>query len=209
MSSRETPLTRHRGTLAGLIAGLFVPIAVFGFGVPFLYSLPGAVLIYFGVKLYYSPRGFFSRLPKGDFAEERIKLTREVLEKADYSLSSLAASVEHIRKREVQERLLHLHRVASDVMSEVEKDPKRLMNVQRLLTYYLPSASRIAKGYVALEQKRNPQIERIEQTEEMVARLDGIFSDYADRLVMPEVEDLDVEIQLLDDALRAEELKSS
>ena len=207
--SRETPLHRHRGTLAGLIAGIFVPIATFGFGVTIWISLPAAVLIYYGVTLAFSPRGFFEKLPKGDFAEERIKLVRDVLVQADYSLASLAASVEHIRKRDIQERLLHLHRIASDVMSEVERDPKRLMQVQRLLTYYLPSASRLAKGYVALETKRNPQQARITQAEDMVVRLDDIFSDYADRLVMPEVEDLDVELRLLDDALREEELKSS
>ena len=42
----------------------------------------------------------------------------------------------------------------------------------------------------------------------MIARLDKIFDDYADRLVMPEVEGLDVELRLLDDAIRDEEFKA-
>ncbi|MEO0393382.1 MAG: 5-bromo-4-chloroindolyl phosphate hydrolysis family protein [Pseudomonadota bacterium] len=207
--ARHTALSINRDLIAGLTGGGFAPVATFAFGLPIYATLPGAVLVFFGVRLMLAPKGFFEDLDKGDYADARLDLARDVLVQADHALASLAATVEPIENQEIQDRLLHLHRIASDVLSEVERDPKRLMQVQRLLTYYLPSASRLARGYLALERKRNPQVERVAQTEMMITRLDQVFSDYADRLVMPEVEDLDVELQVLDDALREEELKGA
>ena len=206
--ARRSVLTDNRDLIAGAVGGGFAPLATFLFGLPIYATLPGALLVFFGTRLILTPKAFFEDLPKGEFSEARIDLARDVLIAADHALASLAATVEHLRNEAVQDKLLHLHRIASEVVSEVERDPERLMQVQRLLTYSLPAASRLSTGYLALERKRNPNPERVAETEAMIARLDKIFDDYADRLVMPEVEGLDVELRLLDDAIRDEEFKA-
>lgn len=201
-------LSDNRDLIAGACGGGFAPLATFAFGLPIYAALPGALLVFIGMRLVLAPKKYFEDMRSGEFTEAKIDLARDVLTGADRSLAMMAATAEHVRNEDVQSRLLHLHRIASEVVSEVERDPGRLMQVQRLLTYYLPSASRLAAGYLALERKRNPQPERLAKAEAMITRLDQVFDDYADRLVIPEVEGLDVELRLLDDAIRDESMKS-
>ncbi|MBV6633916.1 MAG: 5-bromo-4-chloroindolyl phosphate hydrolysis family protein [Alphaproteobacteria bacterium] len=201
------PLADNRDLIAGIGGGGFAPLATFVFDLPLYATLPGAILVFIGLRLILAPKTFFEDLPTGKFAKARVDLARDVLVKADRALSELAQTAEVIRQEHVQEQLLHLHRIATDISIEVEKDPGRLNQVQRLLTYYLPAASRVATGYAALERKFSPNEERVIEAQVMIERLDQVFSEYADRLVMPEVENLDIDLQLLDDAIRDEGLE--
>jgi len=205
--SRRSALRENRDLVAGAAGGLFAPLATYALGLSIFATLPGALLVFLGVRMLLTPKGYFEELPEGKFAEGQVELARAVLTTAGASLEALGEIAAELRNLEVKQMLLHLQAIAAKVMGEIERDPARLMNVQRLLTYYLPSAQRLAEGYRALEQKRQPSRERVQATIAMIERLDDVFSSYSDRLVLPEVEGLDVELRLLDDAIREERLE--
>lgn len=206
--ARPGQLSDYRDLIAGAAGGLFAPLATFALGLPVYATLPGAVLVFFGLRMMLAPRELFEGLPDGKFARSRLDLAREVLGGAQRALAELDDHAGMLRDDAVKQQLVHLGRITQDVVAEVEKNPGRLTSIQRLLTYYLPAAVRLAEGYAALERKRHPSEKRLRETRDMIGRLDGIFSDYADRLVMPEVEGLDVELRLLDDAIREERLET-
>ena len=190
---------------AGLAGGLFAPVASFGLDLPLWASLPGAVLVFFGTRLAFAPRGLFEKLDIATLDEAALELAREVLTAAQDDLARLRAATLVVRQPSARAHLDHLHTLAARVVDEVKSKPKRLSNVQRLLTYYLPAAVRLGEGYGVLEAANRPDKARLEAADAMVARLDTVFARHADRLASPEVEGLDVELKLLSDAIRAEE----
>lgn len=201
------PAARDTGTadlVAGAAGGLFAPVATFGFGIPFWLSVPPAVLVFFGVRLLLAPRRLFEGFRFDEIDEASLALAGEVLERARIDLDSLAETTAAIKSDGVRDRLMHLHGIAGRVIGEVEQKPRRIGNVRRLLTYYLPGAVRLAAGYCALESRLTPNRERVLASERMIGELDGVFTTYADKLTEQEVEGLDVELKLLENEISGE-----
>ncbi|MCJ2043522.1 5-bromo-4-chloroindolyl phosphate hydrolysis family protein [Methylobacterium sp. J-078] len=198
---------------AGLAGGIFAPVASFGFGLPLWASLPGAVLIFVGTRLAFAPRGLFEELD-GKALDGKtldaagLDLAREVLTAAQVDLARLRAAAHAVREPSARRDLDHLHTVAARVIGEVERTPRRLSSVRRLLTYYLPAAVRLGEGYGVLEGANRPDHARLDAAGALIGRLDTVFARHADRLSAPEIEGLDVELKLLADAIRTEERSS-
>lgn len=200
---------------AGLAGGIFAPVASFGFGLPLWASLPGAVLIFVGTRLAFAPRGLFEGLDRKTLDGKALDgkaldaagldLAREVLMAAQVDLARLRAAAHAVREPSARRDLDHLHTVAARVIGEVERTPRRLSSVRRLLTYYLPAAVRLGEGYGVLEGANRPDHARLDAAGALIGRLDTVFARHADRLSAPEIEGLDVELKLLADAIRAEE----
>ena len=53
-----------------------------------------------------------------------------------------------------------------------------------------------------LEQQRAPDVSRVKQTEAVIAKLDEAFSHYADSLHESDLSNLDVELRLIDAAVK-------
>jgi 5-bromo-4-chloroindolyl phosphate hydrolysis protein len=191
--------------VAGLAGGLFAPVATFGFGLPWWASVPGAILVFFGVRLAVQPRQLFEGFNFGATDRASLELARNILSDAHGQLERLAEVVRDTRTASVRERLEHLRAIAAGVVDEVEQKPSRVNNVRRLLTYYLPAAVRLADGYRVLERANDPDRERLSATDAMIGRLDQVFGRYADRLSQEEVEGLDVELRLLESSIRDEQ----
>jgi hypothetical protein len=205
--THDLPANRDTGTvdlIAGAAGGLFAPVATFGLGIPFWLSVPLAVLVFFGVRLLLAPRRLFEGFSFGEIDQASLELAREILERAHTDLAALAESAASIKNAETRKQLMHLHGIASKVVTDVEKKPRRINNVRRLLTYYLPGAARLAAGYQVLESRLSPNRDRVLATERMIEQLDGTFASHADRLTEQEVEGLDLEIKLLEGEIAGE-----
>lgn len=190
---------------AGLAGGLFAPVATFGFGLPFWASVPGAILLFAGVRLAAAPRRLFEGLTLDDADRASLDLARDVLSGAQDQLGRLVAAARGVTNVPVRESLDRLGAIAARVVSEVEQKPRRLANVRRLLTYYLPSAARLAEGYRVLEASSAPDVARLRATASMIGQLDGVFARHADRLTEEEVDGLDVELRLLENSIREDQ----
>lgn len=201
------PAVRTTGTadlVAGAAGGLFAPVATFGFGLPFWLSVPVAVLVFFGVRLMLAPRKLFEGFDFEEADQASLALAGEVLEQAHADLDQLADTAKSIKNTDVRRRLTHLHEIAAKVVAEVEQKPRRVGNVRRLLTYYLPGAVRLGVGYQALEGQMAPSRERLEAAKKMIGELDSVFTTYADKLKEQEIEGLDLEIKLLENEISGE-----
>ena len=190
---------------AGLAGGVFAPLASFGLGLPLWVSLPGAVLVFFGIRLALAPRALFEGVDLDALDAAGLDLAREVLTAAHADIDRLQAAIPQIRDQSVRARLDGLRTVADRVVAEVERKPGRLSSVRRLLTYYLPAAVRLGEGYRVLESANTPDPVRLDAAGAMIARLDPVFGRLADRMSAEEVDGLDVELKLLADSIRTEE----
>lgn len=201
---RRAALSENRDLIAGAVGAALAPVASVGFGVPFWVSVPCAVVVYLGLRTLLRPPRLFHGLDPEKYEGVRLGVARTVLGDATKALRELRRHARSIRDGGMRKQFEHLHYVAHTVVQEVEEDPRRLPHVQRLLTYYLPAAVRLAHGYRAVERRLAPGPDRKRKVEDTVARMDRVFADFSDRLVTPDLEDLDLELKLLDDELAQE-----
>lgn len=190
---------RNRNAVAGVGGALAALLALAA--APAWAALPVGVAGFFALRWFFSPRGLFRGLAPGE--RPRVELAREVLAGAAHELAALAEAARQIEDRRTRAAVERLAGKANGLCGRLERTPARLLQVQRLLTFYLPSARQLAEGYAALE--RTPEAAgRSAETRRMLERLDGLFDDYARRLAAPDDEALEVELQLLEQSLQEE-----
>jgi hypothetical protein len=110
--------------------------------------------------------------------------------------------LERIHDQLMREEIRLLTMKADRVLREVRHDPDKVMAVRRLLTFYLPNAASVAEGWRALENKSEPSPERVRETRETMAQLNDAFTRFADDLHEPQLQTLDLDLKVLNDALR-------
>jgi 5-bromo-4-chloroindolyl phosphate hydrolysis protein len=142
------------------------------------------------------------RIDETKIAKGQTAVANAVLLEARTELHRLLEAGRSIRDVEVRGGIGRLGRTAGDVVTEIEADANRLSRGQRLLTYYLPRAGDLAEGFALLERQREPDQRRIDQTREMITRLEAAFVHFADEMRAEEVSELDVDLRLLEQSLR-------
>jgi hypothetical protein len=179
--------TRSLAAAAG--AAVLLPVLVLGLGAPlWLAALGAAGVLAAGV---FWPGARLRPLPPP---------ARAALEDAEPALRRLDEAAEHTRHRVVA---AHVRAVAQHVRTiddHVRANPASLGELHRVFTYYAPRAAAIAEAYRLLEDDHaNP---RLAQMEHMLARLDAALGESARRCAEDALAPLDVELRLMDAALK-------
>lgn len=190
--------------LAGAAGAVLVPVLAVGLALPFPIALLVAALAFAGIGVLTAPRRLFEGMDLGGVGSGRVALARKVLSEALPDLERLEDGAKAIRRRETGRRLAHLAATARTIVAGVEQNPDRLMNVQRVLTYYLPQAARLADSYALVEQRRLPDAERLAELDGMIGRLDEAFAHYADSLTDTDLKGLDADLRLLSASLESD-----
>lgn len=188
---------RNRVLVAGLGGGFLALLALAL--APAWAAPPAGLAGFLALRWYLSPRGLFRGIAREQ--RPRVELVREVLGRAAHDLAALVAAGQRIEDRAVAARVQRLAGTCNEVCRQLERRPQRLLNVQRLLTFYLPSAVRLAESYGELEARPAAERGHAAETREMLARLESHFGDYARRLEDPQRDTLDVELRLLEQSL--------
>lgn len=98
--------------------------------------------------------------------------------------------------------LRRMDRATRTVVDALEKDPSNLSHVQRMFTYYLPSAAQLlnARREVAGTGNTAHQAE----IDGMFARLADAFEDFVARINGTDIRSLEIDLRLLEQSLNAE-----
>ena len=190
--------------VAGAVAAAIPPILVLGFGQPAWLALCIAfvalVVLWFLLKPD-ANRGS-GRLDEGEIAQGRRSTAAQLLREGDEALERLRAAPRLIHDQLMREEIRLLTMKADRVLRDVRGDPDKVMAVRRMLTFYLPNAASVAEGWRALEGKAEPSPERVRQTRETMAGLNDAFTQFADELHEPRMQTLDLDLKVLNDALK-------
>jgi hypothetical protein len=190
--------------VSGAVAAAIPPILVLGFSQPAWLALCIAfvalVVLWFLLKPD-ANRGS-GRLDEGEIAQGRRSTAAQLLREGDAALDRLRAAPRVIHDQLMREEIRLLTMKADRVLRDVRQDPDKVMAVRRLLTFYLPNAASVAEGWRALENKSEPSPERVRQTRETMAGLNDAFTQFADELHEPQMQTLDLDLKVLNDALK-------
>jgi 5-bromo-4-chloroindolyl phosphate hydrolysis protein len=188
--------------VGGLVAAVLLPALVFQVQLPFWLALLVSAGGFFGFVFLLAPRKLFEGIDVSNVARGRLDVVRKVLEDADQSLKRLEIAASEIRAPKIKSATGHLVQTARSIIAGVEKEPDRLSSVQRFLTYYLPSAGDVTTSYAVMEKQNNPDPERVRKTEAVIGKLDDAFAHYADSLHESDLSNLDVELRLIENAVK-------
>lgn len=194
--------------LSGAVAALIPPVLVLGFGQPAWLALCIAfvALVVLWFLLRPDPDGGrdrgAGRLDVGEMASERRGAAAQLLREGEAALDRLRAAPRLIHDQLMREEIRLLTMKADRVLRDVRGDPDKVMAVRRMLTFYLPNAASVAEGWRALENKSEPAPERVQQTRETMAQLNDAFTQFADELHEPQMQTLDLDLKMLNDALK-------
>ena len=193
-----------RGTnhlVAGIVAGLAVPIGVLALDLPLLLTLPVAGLLYAGVALALAPRERRLRIDTSRIDRGQADVARDLIDEAQTSVDRLHGVARQLRAPAERARIEALADSARTILDRLAGAPEKIPAVRRFLAYYLPRSAEIAEGLVILSRQATPDATRRRGIEATLGRLAEAFAFYADNLDRADLQNLDVELKLIDRAL--------
>jgi hypothetical protein len=189
--------------LAGGAAAVALPVLALGAHLPLLLAAPIAAAVFAGVWLL-APGPTARTLDVDALTETQDGTARALITDAQGALARLQAAGRSVKDAQMKAGLDSLQATASRVLQDLRGHPEHAMAVRRLLTFYLPNAASLAEGWRALEATTKPAPERVAQTRSTVAALDDAFTRFADDLQAPQLQTLDLDLRVLNDALKSD-----
>lgn len=187
---------------AGLGAAIVLPLAVLVLGFPLWMGAVIAASVFAGLALTLRSRGFGLKLD--DMAEAQNETVRGLIDEGGEALARLTASAKTIKDAGMRATVAALAKTASGILDHIKDQPSRAMAVRRFLTFYLPNAAAISQGWVTLEGNAVPSAQRMAQTREVMAALQDAFLKFENQADAPELAELDLNLKVVKDSLKAD-----
>ena len=199
-------MTLSRGTailLAAMAAAVVMPAAAIGLHLPLWLDLGLSGGTFAGGFLLLRS-GKQDTLDEQMLSDARNQTGLGLIPDAAAALDRMRKALSQIKDPGVRGQIDSLVRTGQKVLGDVRADPSRAMAVRRLLTFYLPNAASIAEGWVALEGRSTPSSERMAQTGATLRSLNEAFAKFSDDMVEPQMQTLDIDLKVVNDALKAD-----
>jgi hypothetical protein len=195
----------ERGTstfVAGVAAAIALPACVFWLQLPLWLSLTVAGGIFLGLYFALRPSGF--GLNMDALQEAQSDTTRGLISDGSDALDRLKRTVPAIQDTSMKKAVQGLCGTADKILANIKTDPVRVMAVRRFLTFYLPNAASIAEGWQTLERNASLSPERVAQTRDVMSALGDAFKKFASDADAPELQELDLNLKVVKDSLKAD-----
>lgn len=195
----------ERGTsilIAGAAGAIALPLCVLVLGLPLWFGGAIAVAVFAGLSLALKPQGFGLKLD--DMSEAQSETARALTAEAGEALLRMKAAAKLIKDAPMKAQIAGLAATAEGILDHVKEQPGRAMAVRRFLTFYLPNAASLAQGWQTLEGNSNPSQERMTKTREVMAALQDAFAQFENQADAPELADLDLNLKIIKDSLKAD-----
>jgi hypothetical protein len=194
-----------RGTstlIAGVAGALAFPLLVFGLALPLWLSLVVALGIFGGLLLALRPRGFGFDVDA--MTEAQSDTVRGLISDGTAALSRIKRIAPAIGDPAMKSAVQSLAATSDQILAHVGNDSSRAMAVRRYLTFYLPNAASIAEGWQTLESNAGSPPERKEQARDVMKALNEAAMKYASDADQPELNELDLSLKVVKDALKSD-----
>lgn len=188
--------------IAGAAAAIALPICVLVLGLPLWFGGLIALGIFAGLHLALRSQGFGLKLD--DMSEAQSETTRALVDEAGMALTRMRGTARLIKDPPMRELVSSLANTAAGILDHVRDAPVRAMAVRRFLTFYLPNAAAVAEGWQTLEGNSNPSTERMTQTREVMTALKDAFAKFENDADAPELSELDLNLKVIKDSLKAD-----
>ena len=150
--------------------------------------------------------GFDPRTAKRFTDSDGIDTTDRVLEalmQAERSIAAIEQASLDIRNTEFNQRLRRIAKLARDILTLLEEDPRDLRRARKFLNVYLDGARQVSEGYAKTHGRvAAPELE--DNFRRVLATIEDVFQEQQQKLLESDVSDLDVQIEVLATQLKRE-----
>ena len=180
----------------GITAGFGVhhhPVIAVAFG---LIALLGCYLSY----------GFDPLTAKRFTDAEGLDATDRVLEaltQAERGIAAIEQATRNIGNAELNQRLRRIAKLAREILTLLEEDPRDLRRARKFLNVYLDGATQVVEGY-AKTHGRVSRPELDDNFRRVLVTIEDVFTEQQQKLLESDVNDLDVQIEVLMTQLKRE-----
>ncbi|MEJ1969397.1 MAG: 5-bromo-4-chloroindolyl phosphate hydrolysis family protein [Rhizomicrobium sp.] len=195
----------ERGTstlIAGFAGALAFPVLVLLLSLPLWLSLVVSLGVFGGLMLALRPSGF--GLNVDAMLEAQSDTMRGLIGDGSAALARIKRIAPRIADPAMKSEVQALAATSDQILSHVGTDSSRAMAVRRYLTFYLPNAASIAEGWQTLEANAASPPERKAQAREVMKALNDAAAKYASEADAPELNELDLSLKVVKDALKSD-----
>jgi len=129
--------------------------------------------------------------------------THATLAQAELSLAAIEQASRAIRQSELSSRLRRIVGLASEILGQLQQDPRNLRRARKFLIVYLDGVQRIVEGYAKTHSRVSaPDLE--ERFRRVLMTVEDTFREQQQKLLKSDLDDLDVQIEVLTKQLRHE-----
>ncbi len=125
------------------------------------------------------------------------------LAQAERSIEAIEQSSANIHHPEVHGRLVRIARLAREILTLLEEDPRDLRRARKFLNVYLDGVQRVVAGY-AKTHKRATSPDLDARFRRVLASIESVFQEQRQKLLETDIMDLDVQIEVLTSQLERE-----
>jgi DNA repair ATPase RecN len=193
-----------RYLIAGLVAAIALPVAVFVAAIPFYAAVPAAVVLFAALALILAPRRPLEGINMTALGRGDVMAAQAALEDADGDLDAIEAAAKRIKTADIATSITHLAGTARGLLQQVEAEPAKLADIRRLVAVYLPRTRDISESFADIESRGKLDPARTERVRAVLKRIDDTFQHFGQRLVEGEAKSLDVDLALLEDSIKQE-----
>lgn len=180
--------------IGAAVAAVVLPALVLGLRVPVWIALIAAAAVL--AFAFLAPR----RTIAAPLASPRP--VRAALADAAPALARLDEIADAADSPRIRARAASIARRGRAIADHLRANPGTLSGVHRVFTYYLPRAAALAEAWRLLEADPDGDRTRLDTIETLLMRVDVALDEVADRCADDALAPLDVEMKLMDAALR-------
>ena len=196
-----------RGTailIAACAAAVVLPLTALGLNLPVWLDVIASLGAFGGTYLVVRRPKPGEGLDADALSDARLQTAKGLTADAATALDRLKRAGIAVQDVAMRGQIASLAQTGAQVLKDISDDPSKAMAVRRLLTFYLPTAASLAEGWRALEERRTPAADRAAQTRQTMRALNDAFSHFADDLSEPQMQTLDLDLKVLNDALKSD-----
>ena len=191
---------KHKDTASALVGPALFAIPYLALSVPVLPSLIiGTAAFCAGELVFTKNKNKVIRLAGIDFDK--------VIEEAKKRNKHISSMKHRIDDEAIKTYLTKINDSTSKIIEAVEKNPKKIKNINNFFDYYLPITVKIVDRYDEIEDQKLSSAESkklIKSTTDMLEAVSKAFKNILNSLYQSEIVDMDAEMKVFSSMLKSD-----
>ncbi len=142
-----------------------------------------------------------------DVTTERNKTLQDTLKEARQKNTKISNMISKIEDQNLKNQIKEINGTVTKIIETIQSKPEKARKMNSFFEYYLPVTLKILNKYDEIENQRlgsNDSKEFMEQTQNMIEKINSAFKNQLNSLYQSEIVDTDAEMKVFDAMLKAD-----
>lgn len=200
-------MKQFKDLIIALISGSNFILLLFKFKINLVVAIILTLLMFIGLSVIFSEKQRIWRTRDQEIIESiDFTILRDSLNDSRYRINAVWNHIEDLNGA-VREKVERICDISEQIFDSIKKKPNNIRAAKKVFSYYLDAVDKILCSYTELsdqESNSNGVAIRLNKVEETLEEVILVFEKYLEESFENEIFDLDIEIELLQQTMRAE-----